>query len=106
MVDFQVEWDEEALSVFEAIFYWYKRNMGQKAADKFRDGILDAIRTLQSNPLAGKIAKELKGRDKQYRSLLEFPHHRIIYFIEGSIIYIAYIWDNRMNPQMIPVLIK
>jgi len=44
VVEFQVEWDEEALDVFKAIFQWYKKNLGQKAADKFRNGILNAVR--------------------------------------------------------------
>lgn len=106
MVEFQVEWDEEALDVFKAIFQWYKKNLGQKAADKFRNGILNAVRVLQSNPQLGKVEELLVGREKQYRSLLEYPHHRIIYFIEDSVIYIAYIWDNRMNSKMIPIVVK
>lgn len=106
MVKYQVEWDEEALAVFRAIYIWYQDNMSQKAAEKFRIGILNAIQQLSTNPLLGKIEEALVGRKREYRSLLEYPHHRIIYFIEGSVIYIAYIWDNRMNANKISVIIK
>lgn len=106
MVEYNVEWDEEALNVFKAIFLWYQKNLGQKAADKFRKGILDSICILQTNPQLGKVEELLIGRKKQYRSLLEYPHHRIIYFVEDSVIYIAYIWDNRMDSKMLPIMVK
>lgn len=106
MVKYQIEWDEEALAVFRAIYIWYLNNMSSKAADKFRTGILEAIETLSSTPLLGKIEGALAGREKQYRSLLEYPHHRIIYFVEGAVIYIVYIWDNRMDSKKISVILK
>lgn len=106
MVDYQIEWDEEALVVLKAIYVWYQNNMSQKAADKFRNGILENVQKLTTNPLLGKVEEALKERKREYRSLLEYPHHRIIYFIEGSIIYIAYIWDNRMNTKKLDAILK
>lgn len=106
MVDYKIEWGEEALAVFRDIYVWYQNNMSQKAAEKFKDGILEAVQSLNYNPFLRKVEEALKGRKKEYRSLLEYPHHRIIYFIEGSVIYIAYIWDNRMDSKSISVIIK
>lgn len=105
MVDYHLQWDDEALALFKEIFYWYKDNLGIKAANKFRKGIVDAIYVISKNPYIGPREILLAAREKEYHSFIEHTNHKIIYFIESDLIYIAYIWDCRMDNSNIENII-
>ena len=98
---YTVLWYPEAVRTFQNIFQWYKDNLGQKSANKFRQNISKTVSLIEGNPFMGKIDADWRHKRKEFRSLLSFPHYRIIYFVEESTVYISYIWDNRMNPNKI-----
>lgn len=101
-----IHWEKEALTVMKKIFDWYLEEMGTKAADKFKNGIIKAVNTLEVCPTIGKIEPMLAHRDKCYRSFAEHSNHKIIYFIENDIVHIVYIWDNRQSLLKMNMLAK
>jgi len=98
-VSFRMIWDTEALNDFRLIYYWYKTNRSLTAASKFKTNIENTVILLQKNPLLGERDRHLSHRKKEYRSLLSFPHHRIVYYVENTTIYIMSIRDNRMGSK-------
>lgn len=103
---YTIHWEKEALTVMRKIFDWYLEEMGSRAANKFRNGIIEAVNTLEVCPTIGKIEPLLAHREKCYRSFAEHSNHKIIYFVENGIVHISYIWDNRQSLSKIDRLVK
>ncbi len=103
---YTVHWEIEALTIMKQIFDWYFVEMGSKAANKFRNGIIKAVNTLEVCPTIGKIEPLLVHRSKCYRSFAEYSNHKIIYFVENDIVHIVYIWDNRQSLSKMNILVK
>lgn len=90
MVKYTARWEQDALDLFSRIFRWYLLEMGTKAANKFRNGVLEAVERIETNPYIGVSADFLSDRPKEYFSLLIHPHYRLLYYIESDIVYLTY----------------
>ena len=62
--------------------------------------IVDKTILLESHPEIGQIEELLIGRREEYRSLIE-GNYKIIYWIDGSYVRIATVFDCRQNPKKI-----
>ena len=80
--------------------------MGNKAADKFSNGILNTVELLALNPLMGEAEPKRIGTMKSYRSFVEHRNHRIIYYVDKDTIHITDIWSNSQNPEVINKRLK
>jgi toxin ParE1/3/4 len=65
---------------------------------EIRDNILDTVDSLLINPHSGQIEPFLSHFELDYRRII-FSHYKIIYRIEGDIIYITDIFDSRQDPS-------
>lgn len=45
-----IHWKAKALARYKKIALWYQKKMGNLAAEKFINGINDAVNLLSSNP--------------------------------------------------------
>ncbi|MEQ8424578.1 MAG: type II toxin-antitoxin system RelE/ParE family toxin [Cyclobacteriaceae bacterium] len=68
-----------------------------KTIKEIRDRILDKADKLLNNPHLGQIEEYLEHLGKSHRRVIE-GSYKIIYRIEGEIIYITDIFDSRQNP--------
>lgn len=102
----KIQWKKRAEKSLKQIDAWYLKKMGVTAADKFTCGILDCVEMLAQNPWAGPI--EIKSEEllHEYRSFVEHKNHKIIYYVENDILYIADIWSSNMNPRKIKSRLK
>ncbi|MCD8041554.1 MAG: type II toxin-antitoxin system RelE/ParE family toxin [Tannerellaceae bacterium] len=90
-------WLPGALTDLENIYDFYTSRNGSTAKRVIKD-ILDYINTLSVFPELGKVESIVNY--KSYRSLiLPKRNIKIIYYLEDSLIYIAFIWDCRQNPE-------
>lgn len=94
-----IHWKAKALARYKKIALWYQKKMGNLAAEKFINGINDAVNLLSSNPYMGILEPELQTSKRTYRSFVEHKNHKIVYYIEKKTIYIADIWLNSQNPN-------
>lgn len=94
-----IKWKRTARKNARITYAWYKKEMGLKAADKFMNGILNAIDLLAQNPNMGYLEPETETCKRIYRSFVEHKNHKILYYVEKKTIYIADIWSNSQNPK-------
>ena len=106
MAQMKSHWKRKALARYKSITLWYKKNMGLSAAAKFVEGINNVVTLLELNPNMGKEEPEIMTFRKSYRSFVEHKNHKIIYYIEKEILYIADIWPNSQNPEDINKKLK
>ncbi len=72
---------------------------GQRPAIQFFSDINHTVNNLLTFPEMGKV-EALIGNDKYtYRSILAQKHYKVIYSIQGSVIFIFTIWDCRRDPR-------
>lgn len=95
----KINWKSLAKNRIKRIDKWYRKNMGNRSADKFSFGIIETVELLASNPYMGKPEPSRAGCKKDYRSFVEHKNHKIIYYVEKGIIHIADIWPNSQNPE-------
>lgn len=101
-----IHWKSKALATYKRIALWYQKKMGNFAAEKFINGINDAVGLLSSNPYMGPVDEELSTSKRTYHSFVEHKNHKIIYYIKKDTVYIADIWPNNQNPLNISKRLK
>jgi len=91
-------WLELAEEDLDTIYYFYAKNKSLKAATKIYNDILDAAEQLIKFPQSAPIEQNISEDKEEYRALTVRKLFKVIYFIEGSAIYIAAVWDCRQSP--------
>ncbi|MBI4517301.1 MAG: type II toxin-antitoxin system RelE/ParE family toxin [Deltaproteobacteria bacterium] len=79
--------------------YLHERNPA--AAQRFAQRIIEAVERLRAHPEMGPIATDLLPKNR-YRHWI-CGHHRIIYRVEGLILWILRVWDARQSPRRLRV---
>jgi len=80
------------------IYKFYKDNASKYIADKLRTGILTAIKKISQNPEIGQIEEYLTDLNLGHRRIVE-GNYKIIYKVEGKVVYVTDIFDTRRNPD-------
>jgi plasmid stabilization system protein ParE len=80
----------------EAMEYLH-REAGPRVTAKIRAGILDEAERLKQFPGGGQEEEYLSHLGKGHRRLVQ-GNYKIIYRIEGEVIYITDIFDTRQDP--------
>ena len=101
----KITWTENALAETKEIFYFYKRKVTVKVANKVKRDIFSAVRNLKNHPLQGQIESLLKDKPDEYRYLIA-GQYKIIYKIIESEIFIIKVFDCRRNPVIISIIEK
>lgn len=85
----------------EGIYDWGVQDSGTRAARRFVNNITKKILSLDKHPLQNPLEPMLEGTSIKWRSLVVHPYFKVIYFVDeqNSLVYIADIWDTRMNPE-------
>lgn len=83
---------EEALT-----FYLKELEIPAAKVAEIKTHLLKRVRILSENPLIGQYEPYLKKLKKGHRRLIE-GNFKIIYRIEGEIIYITDFFDSRKDP--------
>ena len=96
----KVIWTNSAIEKLEGIFEYYKTGSNLTDAKNIVNRIVDKTILLESHPEIGQIEELLIGRREEYRSLIE-GNYKIIYWIDGSYVRIATVFDCRQNPKKI-----
>jgi plasmid stabilization system protein ParE len=74
-------------------------NKNEKAAVKTYNSILDGIYRLADFPQMAAIEPLLADFARTYRSLVIKNTYKVVYYIEGDVVYIATVIDCRQNPN-------
>lgn len=99
MTELRPEWSDDATDVLNDIMEYLLETFGISSVIKLRDEIDDYVNTLLKNPNAGRVEPFLEGRCYVYRSIVINSINKIVYRIDGDVLYIVDIWDMRRSPN-------
>jgi plasmid stabilization system protein ParE len=71
----------------------------QQRAIILYNSILDEVERLKDFPKIAQIEPALINERQEFRSLVVQHIYKVVYYIEGEIVYIAAIWDCRQSPK-------
>jgi len=80
------------------IYDYYLENASKSIAQKIIKSLKDAPKALLKNPYIGQIEETLEPLNKGHRYLVE-GNYKIIYRIEGEIIYITDFFHTKQHPD-------
>lgn len=92
-------WDPMAEWQLGQISDYIYANFGERRELKFRKEVEQTIDMLLRYPNSGAIDPLFADRAKAYRSVIVGGRSKMVYFIDGDIIYIASMWDCRQDPE-------
>lgn len=94
----KVVWQEAAKVGRRQIAAYIRKEFGTRRAKTFRQEIDDTVRLLMNSPGIGQIDPLYADRTLTYRSIVINGLNKMVYRIEGDIIYIVDFWDTRREP--------
>lgn len=92
-------WTESALNDLSDIKD-YLRIEAPHIARQTIQSILSREQQLMSYPKSGSVETLIQRQDREYRYLIE-GHYKMIYHIEGAVIYIDTVFDTRRDPSQL-----
>lgn len=93
----KVEITDWAKSCLKEIHKHYSKEASQEKATEIVDKIVERALSLNLMPNRGRIDEELRFLNKQHRYISEH-HYRIIYRVEGEIVFVTDIFSNWQDP--------
>lgn len=78
---------------------YHRRVAGVKVAKAITQQIRHTFKQLLIFPYLGAVIPEMEGMPYPYRSIVAHPHFKVIYRVEGEVIFIVSIWDCRQQPE-------
>lgn len=95
----KVIWDPKATIGKRKIASYLHRRFGVNRVKSFRQEVDQTINMIVRHPNVGSIDPLFDDRPKTYRSVIISGLSKMVYFIDGDIIYIAAFWDCRQEPK-------
>ena len=95
-----VIWHQQALDGRGQIAEYISKHFGAKSKAQFLQEVRRITKMLKLNPNIGSIDPLFSDRPIVYRSIIINGLSKLIYFIEGDVIYIADFWDVRRDPTL------
>lgn len=78
---------------------WYAAKANIKIADRIINNIVESIELLSSHPNLGHIERELESFPQSFRTCIDVPNYKIVYWLEDNIVKIATIFDCRQRTE-------
>lgn len=92
----RIEWSEDSLNDIREIISYVGTTFGGRKAEEVLFEIRDGVNLLSDFPLMGKVFVNDSVLGITYRTAPS-KLHQIVYFIDGEVINIVSIWNNRSN---------
>ena len=95
----KVVWDPEAKEARTQVANYIRRQFGSKRKTRFLQEVRDVTQQLKRSPGIGQIDPLFSDRTRTYRSVIINGLNKLVYFVSDDILYIAGVWDTRMNDE-------
>lgn len=102
----QVVWREKAARLLAAHLDYAFAEFGRKALSNWYKEIKQIESRMSIHPESYTIEPLIADKSKKYRGAIIMKKFKLIHFydIKTDTVYIDYIWDMRMNPEMLKEL--
>lgn len=94
----KVKWTEQARDRKTEIAAYIRRQFGAKRKIRFLQEVRETAKMLRNTPNIGSIDPLYADRAQTYRSIIINGLNKMVYRIDGDIIYIVDFWDTRREP--------
>ncbi len=96
---FQIKWTRKALLSFaDTLKYWNVHNSSEKYSRKLRKEVEKKEKLIAGNPSIGSLS-EIEG----IRYVLVDSNFSMYYRVHKGAVEILAFWDNRRDPEKLPV---
>lgn len=95
----KVKWTERARDQKTDVADYIRRQFGTKRRTRFLQEVRETTKMLRNAPNIGQIDPLYVDRPQTYRSVVINGLNKMVYRIEGDIIYIVDFWDTRREPK-------
>ena len=95
----KTNWDPKAKDSLRQIARYINAKIGKKARVDFMQKVKDTELLLRRSPNVGQIDPLFDGRTIAYRSVVINGLNKMVYRVDGDIIYIVAFWDTRREPK-------
>ena len=89
---------ELAKEQIRQIAKYIRKEFGKNRRDQFMQEVRQTRRLIEGRPYIGTVERLLADRAVMYRSYVMNRLDKIVYYIDGDIIYIVAFWDVRRDP--------
>ena len=97
---------ELAKEQIRQIAKYIRKEFGKDRRDEFIKEVRQTRRLIERSPNIGPVESLLVERPVMYRSYVMNHLNKIVYRIEGDIIYIVALWDVRRDPTTLANEVK
>lgn len=87
----------QALQGLQVCLDFFPADVPPEKVNQIRDRVVSKIEKLLNTPYLGQVEEYLEHLGKGHRRVIE-GNYKIIYRVEGEIIYIIDIFDSRQDP--------
>ncbi len=95
----KVTWHSRAINGRDQVADYIRRQFGAKRKNLFLQHVRQTTRILKRHQEIGPIDPLFADRPRTYRSVIIDGLSKMVYFVEGDVIYIAAFWDCRKDPS-------
>lgn len=93
--------DQSIDSLEESLYFSIEeQGLAPEKASSLKDQLFNRAESLAQNPNIGQREEYLQHLKEGHRRIIE-GHFKIIYKVEGEIIYITDFFDSRQNPEKV-----
>ena len=102
----RVEWTDRAKEEKKQVADYIRDRFGLRHKRCFIQDVNKIVKMLMHQPNAESIEPLLDDQPKTFRSIVVNRFSKIVYRIDGDIIYIVAFWDVRRNPDTLANEVK
>ena len=95
----KIKWNPSARADMRQVARYVNRMFGRKARQGFIMRVQDTEQLILHQPNIGIIDPLYADRPQTYRSIIVNGLNKIVYRVDGDIIYIVDFWDTRREPK-------
>ena len=96
----KVTWTNKAEMERESIAEYIRNGFGTKRMKQFVREVDQVVKMIVRYPNMGPIDPLFADRPRSYRSVIVGGLSKMVYFVEGDVVYIASMWDCRRDPEV------
>ena len=95
----KLKWNLSAKNDMRQVARYVNKKFGRKARQEFMRRVKDVEKMIMRQPNIGSIDPLYADRPLTYRSVIINGLNKMVYRIDGDIIYIVDFWDTRRAPK-------
>ena len=95
----KVKWTPTAKKQWRKTAKYIQKKFGDESREAFMQEVFHTSLLLGQYPNMGKIEPYLADLPRSYRSVVVSRLNKIVYYVDGNILYIVAFWDTRREPQ-------